>query len=666
MNRIQQQHSPSLKNFLVLSDANIERNVILLGPATEGAEPQDGLLVALSTKILTGTSHEVGMTSVGGISRLESIHGIGTLGLKLLRQLLGSLTPLVQAIIVTDAVQQLDFTTDQVITAAGNVLDVGMAGINNAKHTRNNLLLAVVVHLRITEDGNGLSHLRDKGDGALLGTLNSSLGVGGAGQGDGDGHTDTLRGLTIGEVGKVGLSLMTKGIAGEVEGIDEDGVEVDRLEKGTLPHETLEGCGPALANDLKPIEIDVGNKDLGQSLRLGHALGLEPGGNMQIDHLITVGIGKAGRADLGRTLQDAILLEAAEEHVDALLDLQLVRFEGNLGVERLLVRIIDAGEVLELSGLNASVLALGIALLELVDGNVEEDLVEGDALVLVALADEVAIAAVGGDEADQSDDAGIGEQCGQLTGTADGFGTVGLREGKVTVEAGAEVVSVEAVDVLAVLLHELLLQGGGDGGLAGTGASRHPKGGALLSEGGETLLGGKMAGALVGVGVGLGALNDVRRGGLQGLGAEGAHVDGDGIDETIAVAGLLGVGNGSGGSGSSSRRDGSYGWSRRNGRGGSSSRRGGGNIGSTGRNDGGHVLRGRILLLLLGGEGGSLPTTGTAQHVHNGQEDANADAHGHPLVDELIIAVGLVGVPSSAAAPFLLYLVHSIIDTCFQ
>lgn len=459
----------------------------------------------------------------------------------------------------------------------------------------------------------------------------------------------------VGEVGKVGLSLMAEGIAGEVEGIDKDGVEVDRLEKGTLPHEALEGCGPALADDLKPVQINVGNKDLGQSLRLGRTLGLELGGNVQIDHLIAVGVGKAGRADLGRTLQDTILLEAAEEHVDALLDLQLVRFESNLGVERFLVRIVDAGEVLELSGLDASVLALGIALLELVDGNVEEDLVEGDALVLVALADEVAITAVGGDEADQRDDAGIGEQCGQLTGTADGFGTVGLREGEVTVEAGAEVVSVEAVDVLAVLLHELLLEGGGNGGLAGTGASRHPKGGTLLSEGGETLLGGKMAGTLVGVGVGLCALNDVRGGGLQGLGPEGAHVNGAGVDQTIAVAGLLGVGNGS-------RRDGSYGWGRRNGRsaaatGGSSSRCDGGNIGSTGRDDGGHVLRGRILL--LGGEGGSLPTTGAAQHVHDGQEDANADAHGHPLVDELIIAVGLVGVPSSAAAPFLLYFVNS-------
>ena len=145
MNRSQQQHSPSLKNFLVLSDANIERNVIFLGPATEGAQPQDGLLVALCTKILTGTPHEVGMASMSGISRLEGIHSIGALGLELLGKLLGSLTPLVQAIIVTDAVQQLDFTTDEIITTTGNVLDVGVTGIDQEMKK---LELSIVSNLR--------------------------------------------------------------------------------------------------------------------------------------------------------------------------------------------------------------------------------------------------------------------------------------------------------------------------------------------------------------------------------------------------------------------------------------------------------------------------------------------------------------------------------------
>mmetsp|Transcript_1419 Transcript_1419/g.4125 ORF Transcript_1419/g.4125 Transcript_1419/m.4125 type:complete len:381 (-) Transcript_1419:1544-2686(-) len=169
--------SSGLKNLLVLSDTNIEWDVILLGPATEGAKPQDRLLVALSPKVLPGAPHEVGMSGVGGIPRLEGIHGIGTLGLELLRQLLGGLAPLVQTIVVADAVQQLNFATDQVIAAAVNVLDVRMTGVNDAKHTGDDLLLAVVVHLRIAEDGNGLSHLRNEGDGALLGALNGRLGV---------------------------------------------------------------------------------------------------------------------------------------------------------------------------------------------------------------------------------------------------------------------------------------------------------------------------------------------------------------------------------------------------------------------------------------------------------------------------------------------------------
>ena len=216
----------------MLSDANIEWDVILLGPTTERAEPQHGLLVTLSPKVLPSAPHEVGMASVGGISCLEGIHSIGTLGLELLRQLLGGLAPLVQTIVVADAVQQLHFAADQVIAAAVNVLDVGMAGVDGAKHAGDDLLLAVVVHLRIAEDGNGLAHLRNEGDGALVRALNGRLGERGTGQGDGDRHADTLRGLTIGEVGKVGLRLVTEGIAGEVEGVDQDGVEVDGLEEG--------------------------------------------------------------------------------------------------------------------------------------------------------------------------------------------------------------------------------------------------------------------------------------------------------------------------------------------------------------------------------------------------------------------------------------------------
>ena len=116
-----------------------------------------------------------------------------------------------------------------------------------------------------------------------------------------------------------------------------------------------------------------------------------------------------------------------------------------------------------------------------------------------------------------------------------------------------------------------------------------------------------MAGALVGVGVGLGAFNDVRGGGLQGLGSEGAHVDGAGVDQAVAIAGLLRVGNGGiAGSGSCGRSA--------HASAGSGRRRDRGRIGRTGRNDGGHALRGRValLLLLLGSEGRSLPAAGAA------------------------------------------------------
>lgn len=51
---------------------------------------------------------------------------------------------------------------------------------------------------------------------------------------------------------------------------------------------------------------------------------------------------------------------------------------------------------------------------------------------------------------------------------------------KVAVEAGADVVPVQAVNVLAAPQHQRLLQGLGDRALAAAAQAGHPQGGALL------------------------------------------------------------------------------------------------------------------------------------------------------------------------------------------
>ena len=150
----------------------------------------------------------------------------------------------------------------------------------------------------------------------------------------------------------------------------------------------LRGASPALPDDLEPVEVEVGDEDLGQGLGLGHACGalqVRPGRGGRRPRPRR-GWADRGGTQLGGPLEDAVQLEPAEEGVGALLDRQLVRLEGDLR----LVRGGSYGSSMQVKclsspALHPRVLALGIALLELVDGDVEEDLVEGDALVLVAL-----------------------------------------------------------------------------------------------------------------------------------------------------------------------------------------------------------------------------------------------------------------------------------------
>ena len=176
---------------------------------------------------------------------------------------------------------------------------------------------------------------------------------------------------------------------------------------------------------------------------------------------------------------------------------------------------------------------------------------------------------------------------------------------------------------LPYALDEALLEGGGDGGLAGAGASRHPQRRALLTQGGVPPLRGEVARALVGVGVGGAALDDVRGGGLERLGAERPHVHGGRIDEAVAAAALLGVGG-----------------VRQGGHGHGDGHLHGGSDGS--RHDGG---REGLRLQLLGDgshAAAGRPLAGPAQHEHDGEQDAYPHTHRHALVDQLVLPVAVM------------------------
>jgi hypothetical protein len=187
---------------------------------------------------------------------------------------------------------------------------------------------------------------------------------------------------------------------------------------------------------------------------------------------------------LGR-LEVALVGEPLRDLGNTLLDSVLVGLDGNLRVRGGLVGRRDAGKVLDLTSAGLFVQALGVALLGNLEGHVDVDLDKGDVLVVLLLGlgvevpGEVPVGAVGTDEGGDGDGGRVGEELGYLGDAADVLVAVLLGEAEVLVEAEADVVAVEAVGGHAEV-QEVLLQGGGNGGLARGGEAGEPEGEALL------------------------------------------------------------------------------------------------------------------------------------------------------------------------------------------
>lgn len=151
----------------------------------------------------------------------------------------------------------------------------------------------------------------------------------------------------------------------------------------------------------------------------------------------------------------------------------------DLGAQGLFIWCRDASELLDLASTGLLVETLGVALLSHLEGHVDKDLDKGNGLVAVLvglgvqLARKIAVGAVGRDEGGDGDGGRVGKELGDLADAADVLVAVGLGEAQVLVEAEAHVVAVEAVGGEAQV-QEVLLQGGGDGGLARGGEARQP------------------------------------------------------------------------------------------------------------------------------------------------------------------------------------------------
>lgn len=118
-------------------------------------------------------------------------------------------------------------------------------------------------------------------------------------------------------------------------------------------------------------------------------------------------------------LQQTLLLQVVGDDLHGLLDAGLLAVNVDLRVLGSLVGSADAGELLDLASASLLVQTLGVALLSLLDGNVNEDLDEGKRSLAVLgvgvkVTGDLAVGLVGGDEGGKGDGGAVGEELGDL------------------------------------------------------------------------------------------------------------------------------------------------------------------------------------------------------------------------------------------------------------
>mmetsp|Transcript_24668 Transcript_24668/g.41704 ORF Transcript_24668/g.41704 Transcript_24668/m.41704 type:complete len:325 (+) Transcript_24668:1935-2909(+) len=222
---------------LMLLNAHIQRHVVTLGPATQGRQPQNGVVEATLQQHLAPSAHQIGVTGMGGVTCLEGEHGVRLLVLELLHDLRRSEPPLIQTVIVTNALHQLDLSANEPVSSAVNVLDVRVAVVDHTVQAAHDLFFAIGVYLRVTQHSQEVTVLahqshRSHSIGACLAVnlvFDGFLGVLSARQHDGHRHRHSLRGHAV-KVLHVGLLAVELFGAREVMRIHQNRVEVDSLQ----------------------------------------------------------------------------------------------------------------------------------------------------------------------------------------------------------------------------------------------------------------------------------------------------------------------------------------------------------------------------------------------------------------------------------------------------
>ena len=224
----------------VLLHAVIERNVVVLAPATERVEEEDGVSVASGNELLTGVLEEENVTVVERVSHLESVDNIGVLlnnlGLDLRRQK----SVFIVAIVEDGSLDEAHgLSGHEEVTLGEDSLGLGVVLGHAAEGASADFLLAVVEEDRVVDDSkDGVGADSSAFDGDLGGASEGLLLLSSDRLGDGNRE-------------KLAFAVLVS-----------DGLHVDDLEELELVHEAVERGGPAVTNSLEVLNlvlVDVQN-----------------------------------------------------------------------------------------------------------------------------------------------------------------------------------------------------------------------------------------------------------------------------------------------------------------------------------------------------------------------------------------------------------------------
>ena len=224
--------SSVIEESLMLLHALKERNIVVLAPATEGMEEEDGVLVSELEELFAGILEEEDMSIMERVAHLEGVDGVGISLFDDRLNLGRSLSVLVHVVVEGNLAEEVHVgARDEEVSLFHNSLGLGVLGGKGSERAGADFFLAVLVEDGLVNDGEDLLGEFGALDGDLLLTFEGSLLLSGHVLGDWDREEVTFA-FRVGE-----------------------GLHVHNFEELELGHESFEGEGPAVSDGLEVLAL---------------------------------------------------------------------------------------------------------------------------------------------------------------------------------------------------------------------------------------------------------------------------------------------------------------------------------------------------------------------------------------------------------------------------